>query len=63
VLALVTTAVEAGQLRARDPETVAQILLGALIEAAMLIVASSDRAAARKRSELVIVDLLNGLRL
>lgn len=63
VLALVTAAIEAGELASRDPETTAHILLGALIEAAMLIVASSDRAAARKRSELVIVDLLNGLRL
>ncbi|HEX3735483.1 MAG TPA: TetR/AcrR family transcriptional regulator [Solirubrobacterales bacterium] len=63
VLALVGAAIDAGELPPRDPETVAQILLGALIEAAMLIVVAEDRAAARKRSELVILDLLEGLRL
>jgi AcrR family transcriptional regulator len=62
VLALVGAAIEAGELPARDPETTAQILLGALIEAAMLIVVADDRAAARERSELAIVDLLEGLR-
>lgn len=62
VLALVSAAIEAGELPPRDPETVAQILLGALIEAAMLIVIAEDRAAARKHSESVIVDLLEGLR-
>lgn len=62
VLALVSAAIEAGELPPHDPETVAQILLGALIEAAMLIVVAEDRAAARKRSESVIVDLLEGLR-
>jgi hypothetical protein len=40
----------------------AQIPLGALIEAAMLIVVAEDRGAARVRSELVIVDPLEGLR-
>ncbi len=62
VLALVSAAIETGELPPHDPETVAQILLGALIEAAMLIVVADDRGAARKRSELVIVDLLEGLR-
>jgi AcrR family transcriptional regulator len=63
VLALVSAAIEAGEIPPRDPETTAQILLGALIEAAMLIVVVDDRAAARERSELVVVDLLEGLRL
>jgi AcrR family transcriptional regulator len=63
VLALVGAAIEAGELPPRDPETVAQILLGALIEAAMLIVVAADRAGARERSELVILDLLEGLRI
>jgi AcrR family transcriptional regulator len=63
VLVLVSTAMDAGELPSRDPETVAQILLGTLIEAAMLIVVAEDRAAARERSEAVIVDLLEGLRL
>jgi AcrR family transcriptional regulator len=62
VLAIVSAAIEAGQLPPRDPETIAQILLGALIEAAMLIVVAEDRGAARVRSELVIVDLIEGLR-
>jgi AcrR family transcriptional regulator len=62
VLALVSAAIEAGELPPRDPETVAQVLLGALIEAAMLIVVAEDRRAARERSQLVILDLLEGLR-
>jgi len=62
VLALTNAAIEAGELPPHDPETIAQILLGALIEAAMLIVVAEDRAAARERSELAIVDLLEGLR-
>lgn len=61
-LALVSAAIEAGELPPHDPETTAQILLGALIEAAMLIVTAEDRTAARERSEQVIVGLLEGLR-
>jgi hypothetical protein len=41
---------------------VAPVLLGAMIDAAMLIAVAEDRAAARERSEAVIVDLLRGLR-
>jgi AcrR family transcriptional regulator len=62
VLAAVTAAIAAGELPPRDPETMAVVLLGAMIEAAMLIVAAEDRAAARERSEAVIVELLEGLR-
>jgi AcrR family transcriptional regulator len=62
VLAAVTAAIAAGELPPRDPETMAMVLLGAMIEAAMLIVFAEDRAAARERSEAVIVDLLEGLR-
>jgi AcrR family transcriptional regulator len=61
-LAGVTAAIEAGELPPRDPETIAIVLLGALIEAAMLILVAEDRAAARERSEAVIIDLLEGLR-
>jgi AcrR family transcriptional regulator len=61
-LALVSAAIEAEELTPRDPETTALVLLGAVIEAAMLIVVASDRTAARKRSEAVVVDLLEGLR-
>jgi len=61
-LAAVTAAIDADELPAHDPETVAIVLLGAVIEAAMLILVAADRAAARKRSEDVIVDLFEGLR-
>ncbi len=62
VLGLVTAAIEAGELPPHEPETTALILLGALIEAAMPIVVAEDRAAARERSEAVIVDLFLGIR-
>jgi AcrR family transcriptional regulator len=61
-LAAVSAAIEAGELPPRDPETVAIVLLGATMEAAMLIAVAEDRVAARERSEAVIVDLLEGLR-
>jgi AcrR family transcriptional regulator len=60
--AVVTAAIEAGELHSRDPETLAIVLLGAMIDAAMLIVVAEDGTAARERSEAVIVDLLEGLR-
>lgn len=61
-LAGVTAAIEAGELPPHDPETMAIVLLGAVIDAAMLIVVAEDGAAARERSEAVIVALLEGLR-
>ena len=61
-LAAVTAAIEAGELPPHDPETMAIILLGAMIDAAMLIAVAEDRTVARERSEAVIVDLLEGLR-
>ncbi len=57
-----TAAIEAGELPPFDAETVAIIMLGTMIEAAMLIVVADDRSAAREKSEAVIVDLLEGLR-
>lgn len=62
VLGIVTAAIDAGELPQRDPETTALVLLGALIEAAMPVAVAEDRSAARERSEVVIVDLLEGLR-
>jgi hypothetical protein len=64
VVAIVTAAIEAGEIASHDPETLAIVLLGALIEAAMLIATApvAERPLARERSEAVIVDLLVGLR-
>jgi AcrR family transcriptional regulator len=61
-IAVVTAAIEAGELAPYDPETTAMVLLGAMIEAAMLIAVAADRRAARERAEVVVVDLLEGLR-
>lgn len=61
-LAAVRGAIDSGEMSDRDPETLATVLLGAVIEAAMLIVVSEHPAAARKRSEAVVVDVLEGLR-
>lgn len=61
-LAVVTAAIEAGELAAYDPETTALVLLGTMIEAATLIALAEDRRAARERSEAVVIDLLTGLR-
>jgi AcrR family transcriptional regulator len=60
--AVITAAIEAGELPPRDPETLAIVLLGAMIDAAMLIAVAEDRQGARERSEAVIADLLDGLR-
>jgi AcrR family transcriptional regulator len=62
MVAGVSAAIEAGELPRRDPEALAHALLAAMIEAALLIAVAEDRAAARERSEAVIVDLLEGLR-
>src|SRR4051812_29253208 len=60
--ALASAAIESGELPELDPETTALVLLGALIEAAMQIAVAEDRAAARQRSEAVIIEMLEGLR-
>jgi AcrR family transcriptional regulator len=59
---LISAAIEAGELPELDPETTALVLIGALIEAAMQIAVAGDRAAARQRSEAVMVEMLEGLR-
>jgi AcrR family transcriptional regulator len=61
-LAAATAAIEAGELPPRDPETTALILLGTMIEAAMLIVTAENGDTARERAEAVVVDMLEGLR-
>jgi AcrR family transcriptional regulator len=62
VVAVVRAAIEAGELPDEDPETLAIIVLGAVIEAAMLVVAAEDPAPARRRSESAVLALLEGLR-
>jgi AcrR family transcriptional regulator len=62
IRAIVDAAIDAGELPRHDVDATALILLGALIEAATLVAVAEDRAAARARSEAVIVDLLEGLR-
>lgn len=61
-IAVVSAAIDSGELAPHDPETMAMIVLGAMIEAAMLVAVAEDRAAARERAEAVVVDLLEGLR-
>ncbi|HVO55972.1 MAG TPA: TetR/AcrR family transcriptional regulator [Solirubrobacterales bacterium] len=59
---MVKAAIQAGQISPRDPEPTAQILLGALIEAAMLIAVAENPTHARQESEPVVVELIKGLR-
>ena len=61
-MVLVGAAIEAGELPPLDPEATALVLIGALIEAAMQVVVAEDRGEARRRSEAVIVEMLEGLR-
>jgi AcrR family transcriptional regulator len=61
-LAVVSAAIEAGELPDEDPETMAIVVLGAVIEAAVLIATAEEPAAAHKRSEPVVLALLEGLR-
>jgi|SRR5690349_5584241 len=60
-LAAVSAAIEAEELPAHDPEAMATVLLGATIEAAMVIATAEDSAAARGRAEPVVIDMLRGL--
>jgi AcrR family transcriptional regulator len=61
-LVAVSAAIEAGELPPNDAETTAIVLVGAMIEAAMLIVVADDPAAARGRGEAVVVDQREGQR-
>jgi AcrR family transcriptional regulator len=58
---LLTSAIEAGELREQPVRPLAAVLLGALDEAAMVIAGSSDPAAARDDVLAVVHDLLDGL--
>ncbi len=57
-----SAAIEAGQLRDLPVAELATALLGALIEAALLVARAEDGAAARKRAGRVLRGLLEGLR-
>jgi AcrR family transcriptional regulator len=57
-----TTAIAAGQVRELPVPEVALMLLGAMMEAAMLLTRDPDRAAARERVGAALRTLLEGLR-
>jgi AcrR family transcriptional regulator len=57
-----TTAIAAGQVRKLPVAEVALMLLGALIEAALLLTRAPDRTAARERTGIALRALLDGLR-
>ena len=62
VRAGVQAAVAAGEMRSGDVEATADVLMAALVEAALLVSTAAEPALARDRMEPVLVDLLDGLR-
>jgi AcrR family transcriptional regulator len=60
--ALLGAAMDAGDVRRRDLQTTAHVVLAALIEGATLVATAENRAAMRKQVEPVVMDLLEGLR-
>lgn len=56
-------AMEAGVLRRGDPRTLAHLLDGAFIEAALLVANAEDPVEARKRARASVMLLIEGLRL
>lgn len=58
----VQAAMEAGELRGGDVDATAALVLGALIEAGLLVATDPDPAVARARVEPVVLQLLDGLR-
>jgi AcrR family transcriptional regulator len=57
-----TEAMDGGLLRRREPEPLAHMLLGAMVEASMMIANAADPAAARAEVEAPLLALLEGLR-
>jgi len=55
-------AMDSGVLRRRDPDPLAHMLLGAMVEASMMIANAADPAAARAEVEDPLLALLDGLR-
>lgn len=62
VIAMVAAAIDEGDLEPRDPELTGQLLLAALIEGALLVLAASNPSAARAEIEATILTLLESLR-
>ena len=62
VTAALGGAMDAGAIRRIDLDTLAQLLLSAFSEAALLIATAEDRARARPRVEKTLMALLDGLR-
>lgn len=60
--ALVVAAIDAGEMKPGDPDVIAHVALGAIIEGAMLVATADDPAQARARVEPVVHTLLDGLR-
>jgi AcrR family transcriptional regulator len=58
----IEAAMESGELRRADPEATAHLLMAALIEAGLLIATAHDPAAARRRAEPPLMEMLAGLR-
>ena len=59
--ALLSAAMDAGQLRRGPPRTLAHVLIGALDEAAMVVATAEDRAIARDEVADVLHTILEGL--
>jgi hypothetical protein len=53
---------DSGLLRGREPEPLAHMLMGAMVEASMMIANAADPAAARAEVEGPLLALLEGLR-
>lgn len=58
---LLTSAIEAGELRAQPVRPLATVLLGAIDEAALVIADATDASAAQAEVRAVVHDLLDGL--
>lgn len=58
---LLSSAIEAGEIPAQPVRPLASVLLGAIDEAAMLIAAADDPAAARTEVQQVVRNLLSGV--
>jgi AcrR family transcriptional regulator len=55
-------AIDAGEIQPHPPDALAQVLLGALQEAAMLVASADDQALAREETATMIRHLLQGIR-